>query len=212
MIRALIALSLVVLQCSFAPAQSPPRFELFGGYVYTRTGGVLGTTNPAKNLNGWELSGTANITSWFSVEGSVAGVYGSAHEVRTVPTSYSSDTFTVDTNAHVYTFLGGPRVELPHGRVTPFAHVLAGAATVRQPAGGTYSFLVTPGPHVFGDYRQTAFAFTAGGGVNVRLTDRLSIRAIQLDYLRTQLDEPTGTTGQNGVRMATGLVFTFGST
>ena len=54
--------------------------------------------------------------------------------------------------------------------------------------------------------KDDGFAMALGGGVDVKLNDRFAIRAIQADYLRS--DVFGGTT--NGMRLSFGLVFRFG--
>jgi hypothetical protein len=53
-------------------------------------------------------------------------------------------------------------------------------------------------------------AVLVGGGMNVNLSRRLGLRAIQADWVRTQL--PNSTTGvQNNLRIGAGVVYRFGS-
>lgn len=51
-------------------------------------------------------------------------------------------------------------------------------------------------------------ALKTGGGVNVSLSRHVAVRALEADWLRTQL--PNGTTGvQNNLRLGAGMVFKF---
>ena len=86
-----------------------------------------------------------------------------------------------------YTFMGGPRLSTRMGNVTPFVHALVGGIGV--PTEG-----------------ETGFATALGGGVDVRVNDRISIRAIQADYLLTRLFN----TNRNNARLSFGVVFNFG--
>jgi opacity protein-like surface antigen len=82
--------------------------------------------------------------------------------------------------------LGGPKFTLrsSKSRVEPYAHALAGAALFNSTG---------------------RFAIAVGGGVDVRVTDGISIRAIQADYA------PVFSSGDvlHNVRLATGVVFRF---
>jgi len=82
--------------------------------------------------------------------------------------------------------LGGPRFTLrsSSSRIEPFAHALAGG-------------IVASG--------EGRFAMAFGGGVDVRVTDRIAIRAVQADYA------PIVTSGTvvNNVRVSSGVVFRF---
>ena len=56
---------------------------------------------------------------------------------------------------------------------------------------------------------STAFAFAAGGFVDVPLTRTVALRAVQVDYLQTRL--PNGADNRQGdVRLGAGLVFKIG--
>jgi opacity protein-like surface antigen len=57
-----------------------------------------------------------------------------------------------------------------------------------------------------GSASSNAFAMAAGGGADVTLTRHVSLRAIQVDYLYTHF----GGTGQNNLRIQSGLVWRFG--
>lgn len=59
-------------------------------------------------------------------------------------------------------------------RVTPFGHALVGAArqTARLKAPGLFD----------AESRETAFALRIGGGLDLRLTDRLDLRLVEVNY------------------------------
>ena len=95
------------------------------------------------------------------------------------------------------TYLFGPRVTHRAGRSTSaFAQALFG------------------GSHGFGGYFPTAtsssssansFAFSAGGGVDLRLSHRFALRVLQADYLYTELPNARGDR-QNNLRIGGGIV------
>lgn len=86
-----------------------------------------------------------------------------------------------------HTYLFGPEVSFP-ARISPFAHVLIG---------GAHSTI--------GGFTNTSFATAIGFGIDSRLTDFVSWRMIQGDYVITHL---YGTT-QNNARLSTGIVIHF---
>ena len=54
-----------------------------------------------------------------------------------------------------------------------------------------------------------ALAFQTGGGVDLRISKHLKVRAVQVDYLRTEL--PNGSSNlQNNLRVSAGVVFHLG--
>jgi hypothetical protein len=97
----------------------------------------------------------------------------------------------------------GPRLYGPtRGRITPFAEILAGGTRT------TTSFVtVFPGGRTTTDFSLNGFAFAAGGGLDMRIKRWIAWRAVQADYnfLRVRGEN------SNGVRLATGIVFRFGS-
>lgn len=97
----------------------------------------------------------------------------------------------------------GPRFSwsLPHQRLLIFGQGLVGEAN------GFHSvFPGTSGANA----NANSLAVLVGGGVNVHLSRHLKLRAIEADWLRTQL--PNGTTNvQNSLRLGSGVVYRFGS-
>jgi hypothetical protein len=61
--------------------------------------------------------------------------------------------------------------------------------------------------------QQTAFAMTAGGGLDIKINKHLSFRPIGLDYYLTRLQNlrTAGDNNQNNLRYTTGFNFTFGA-
>jgi len=83
----------------------------------------------------------------------------------------------------MWTYLFGPRVNYRHlGRITPFGQTLFGIAHT------------TSDVYLLG-HNQTDFAMTVGVGFDYRLSHRLSLRPIQVDYLLTRFNLPGRATG-----------------
>ncbi len=95
----------------------------------------------------------------------------------------------------------GPRYtwQLTHTRYAFFGQALMGVA------GGFHSDF----PMYYGVVPTAkSFAFTAGGGINIGITQRIALRAIEADWLRTQF--PNSTNGsQSSLQLNTGFVFRF---
>jgi opacity protein-like surface antigen len=85
--------------------------------------------------------------------------------------------------------LFGPRFTSRPGRVEGFVHALLGGA--RASGGGD---------------SDTSFTYALGGGLDIKASDRVAIRIVQLDYLRTHFSD----NWQNNFRYSTGLVFRLG--
>jgi hypothetical protein len=184
LLLALMALSFSFLFASVAHAQDT--VEVFGGYSYLRPSATfietipcpIGTTSCGvisghPNLNGWELSGAYYPYTWLGATADFSGHYGTLQ----------------GSSIHFQTYLFGPQIRLP-GPVSPFAHVLIGAA---HEALGNFS----PQP--------TAFAAAVGVGIDIEVMHFVSFRPIQLDYLVTRFGSAT----QNQPRASAGVVFRF---
>ena len=184
----------IVFLSLFASAgrgQEYSQFDVFAGYSYVRAN-PSGTTLPSFNMNGGEASLAYNANRWLS------GVFDFAGYRTSQLTSLEPRDF----KGNMYTYLFGPRISYRHmGRITPFGQTLFGVAHALN---GTYL-----------NGKQTDFAMTVGGGLDFRLSRRISIRAIQADYLLTHFNEfetfqvRTSNSTQNNVRLSTGLVFHF---
>lgn len=170
-----------------------PAVEISGGYTFLRDGLKEGTNFPT----GWYASSTVNLNRWFGLVGEATGSYKSNLNLGTEELNSSTD-------ASEYTFMGGPRFAAKAGRLMPFGQFLAGAAHLRasvdMPMGMPGHFGVS----------DTQFAFQPGGGVNVLLTDNLSLH-LGGDYrciIDFSGDENTYT---NQLRFLTGFSFNWGA-
>jgi hypothetical protein len=78
-------------------------------------------------------------------------------------------------------------------RISGFAEMLAGLAHANAAARG------------FPNYHE-GLVWTAGGGADLRINDRFSLRLMELDYMQTGLGEQA----QNNFRVGAGVVIHFG--
>ena len=152
-----------------AQALAPGRFQVFGGYSYTRFDTSPVTTSSG-SFNGFELSGQHRFTSWL---GGVADFGGSVGTLGIPPS--------------LVTFLFGPEVSFP-ARVSPFAHVFVGGAhfgagnpgsdtSFASAIGGGMDLRIGRGFYwrvIQGDYLPTRF--NSGRQNNVRVSTGLAIR------------------------------------
>jgi hypothetical protein len=87
----------------------------------------------------------------------------------------------------VHYLQGGVKFTARGERVSPYAHALTGGTFV----------------DAFG--QGTDWVLTVGGGVDVKVNDRVSIRVVQADYTPTLLLDGT----RHNARLSTGVVFNF---
>lgn len=165
------------------PGTDYPRWEAFAGFSFTDIHPKGAITGTIKGYGG-SASLAYNLNNWAGLVADFGG-YHIGH-ISGVP---------VDVN--VFSYLFGPRFSYRNPtRFTPFAQILFGAAHCGAACNGGSS---------------TGFTLTAGGGLDISLSNHFSWRAIQTEYLMTKFNNPGGANPQNGVRISTGLLFRWGA-
>jgi hypothetical protein len=128
-------------------------------------------------------------------------------------------------------FLFGPRLTLRQShRIIPYFQVLWGGvyatsstqiSVVQGPEASQPIFL--PGQGVIDNLgqalsarlttSQTAFAMTAGGGLDIKINKHMMFRPLGVDYYLTRLQNlrSAADNNQNNIRVTAGLNFTFGA-
>jgi hypothetical protein len=130
------------------------------------------------NANGWNSSVTGNLNNWFGVAADFSGAYKSQSGA----------------SLHNYTYTFGPVVSYRHNQsFTPFAHFLAG---------GFHASVSSTGVSA----SDSGFAMMFGGGVDVKVSRRLALRAVQLDWLSLRSN---GVSNNNNMRLSTGILLRY---
>src|SRR6201993_4641426 len=130
------------------------------------------------NANGWNGAVTGNLNNWFGIAGDFSGAYKSQNGVSF--------------NNYTYTF--GPVVSYRHNETfTPFAHFLAGGYRASASFSGVSG-------------STNGFAMMFGGGVDVKATRHVGVRAIQFDWLSLHAN---GNSDNNNMRISTGLLLRY---
>ncbi|HZR57448.1 MAG TPA: outer membrane beta-barrel protein [Terriglobales bacterium] len=167
-----------------------PGGNIFIGYSYDNANLGSGTHH---NLNGWNGSLEGKVLPWVGIVADLSGLYGSGDSFVntrcTAPIGNPCNAFR--THASLHNVLFGPRVSVPIGRFTPFAHALFGVSHVSESASG------------FSD-SSTSFGEAFGGGIDYRIIHGIGWR-FQGDDLQTRFFGGK----QNSFRFSTGLVFHF---
>ncbi len=189
-IRVITVLAALALAAS-QPLRADPRApqELSLSYSYVRANAPPGqcacfSMNGASAAYEHPISGTVGIVGDLGVE-HAANVRASGLDLT------------------LTSALGGLRYTVPHlagDRLALFGQVLVG---VTRASGA----LAASAPGAHGD--STDFSAMVGAGLDIHLTQGLSLRALQLDYFRTSL--ANGVNGyQNNLRAGIGVVMRFG--
>jgi hypothetical protein len=168
---------------SAAMASAQTKGEMSMAVTYDAT--YAGLTNVQNNF--WMQGGGIDLagTFWHGL-GAVAQVQGmhTANTGQGVPLSMITATF-------------GPRYTWRRGRVDVFGQGLVGEAD------GFRSLF--PTPHV-AITSANGLAAQAGGGLDLRIARHVSVRALQVSWLRTQLPNST-TNVQNDLAVGAGIVW-----
>ena len=201
-IRQLSVLLLTIAAVCAAPAwgqvasgaAEPPRAELALGYTYVHSNVPPGGCG-CFNLNGgnaifaWQLKPGPPNSGAFALVGDVTA----AHASGVSPSGYGLT---------LSTYTAGARYQPRFGRssLQPFGQVLAGVAH----SAGT----LVSGPGFAASNAGAAFAAIVGGGADLHLNRRFSLRLADVDYLLTTVDNGSNNR-QNNLRVSTGFVFHF---
>ncbi|MGD0912276.1 MAG: outer membrane beta-barrel protein [Terracidiphilus sp.] len=181
-----------------------PKVELFLGYSYLRAVPSLAAGNRLVWMNG----GTASISFNFNRHLGLVADFGAYTNSQVRFTgAYTSTVNVNNANVAAFSYLIGPRLSFrKNERVTPFVQVLFGGVHANQVTLTNCTSGCTLLP------AQSAFGFTAGGGLDVRVHHHIAIRVIQAEYLMTRFTSYTTgeTAAQNDMRLSAGLVFRFG--
>lgn len=165
---------------------------------------------PRVTMEGFETSVTRNVNRFFGLKGDFSG-YSKREIVTTqMPAFFGPHgdmTRSSAVDSSLYHFMAGPELKARNRtRLTPFAHVLAGAARSNM----SIKDMTTPGiPYGTpgSDYGLTA---AVGGGLDLRVAARASLRS-SFDYNPTRLDRGGpfyGTASpQNNFRTSVGVLF-----
>jgi hypothetical protein len=137
------------------------------------------------NFHGWHASATVNVNKWFGVTADFSGYYGGTSEPN------------FEERQNVHTYMVGPKISLRRKRVIPFAYALFGGSRISSRA-------TEFGQQFFASDAGSSIAL--GGGLDVRVNDRIAIRAFQIDYLRVNLFNEVNNRG----RLSFGVVLRFG--
>jgi opacity protein-like surface antigen/outer membrane protein OmpA-like peptidoglycan-associated protein len=183
-----------------------PKVEWFLGYSYLRGMPDLEPANRLYWLNGGSMSIAYNFNRYL---GLVADLGGFADSKIEFPGTGGGASTVMSSYGAVFPYLFGPRLSFRgHERVTPFLQVLFGgiyATKVMMDSGcGGAGCIPLPA--------ENKFAWTGGGGLDVKVSHHVAIRIVQVEYLMTNFqNHNTGINElQNDMRFSSGIVFRFG--
>jgi len=185
--KRILTLATVLLICTttaFAQSDDYKKWEFFGGYSAlnfdnlgddTDNAAVNDLLSEKNTLRGFELAVTRNFHKY------VGAKFDYSLHLREDDFSRPAGSGTVDTT--VQNFLGGLQVKdnsEDGPRFKPFAHALFGVANQKLDVDSP-QLPVVLGVSDF-HVNETSFAMAFGGGIDIKLNDRIDIRAAQIDW------------------------------
>jgi opacity protein-like surface antigen len=169
-----------------------PRIEIFGGYSYLRLDDAVSPRD--RDLNGFNTSFTANLTSFLGITAEFSGHFS---DINIAGTQVDHDAYFVAV---------GPRVALrKFERFTPYLHILVGMARRDVDFNGAL-------PIGLNSVSSSGIALIVGGGVDLNVNPRLAVRLFQTDYILTRFNNQSVATelNQANFRASTGFVLRIG--
>jgi hypothetical protein len=211
-------LLVVFITCPALPALAQSaddynRVEVFGGFSHNRvdTGGpgdglAFAGDEEHTGFNGFNASVVGNLSRYAGLKFDVSGHFkreADADFSICVDATTGGVCFSPRARASLYNFLGGVQFKdnAKEGRAKPFAHLLVGGAHAKV----TFDngpCLEALGFVCLSDESETGVAGAVGGGLDIRLSERFDLRAVQLDYNPTRLGGET----QHNFRVGVGIV------
>jgi peptidoglycan-associated lipoprotein len=182
-----VGLALLLLSTAPAHGQTVPAFEVGLGYSYVHSNAPPGGCG-CFNMNGG--AGEFGVLVGHNLSAvAEAGVY------------VQNDVNNSGRSLRFETILFGPRYTFNHWRKwSPFAQGLFGGSL----GSGTLY-----GPNATTSGSASGFSLSAGGGLDWKVSRRVSVRLIQAEYMLTRFPNSTDN-DQNNLRISAGVVFHFG--
>jgi Outer membrane protein beta-barrel domain len=202
--KGFVGIGTILLCAMAAAAQDAPQMEMFLGYTYVRTSST--SNAPSFDANGGGGQYAYNFNRWISGVADLGVVHNG-----NIAGSQLDNT--------IVGFLFGPRISLRHPRIRPYFQVLIGGVYSTSSLQIAVEPVLPISPVLPGEAvtarvaaSQTAFAMTAGGGLDVKIGKHVGFRPVQLEYFMTRIQNlrTEGDNNQNNLRYSTGFNFTFG--
>ncbi len=179
--------------------------EFYAGYSNQQVGGGNRTT-----FHGFEGSFTRNVSRYVGIRGTVSGAFDNRTLQGTITNSPgNSYSIRQENNRSVYNILGGVQFKdnASTARFKPFAFALGGVAVNRsrfKNLACTSGNCPSPIPLLNNNtFTDTGIAGAFGGGLDIRVNDKIDFRAIQVDYNPIYSNSRV----DNNFRIGVGIVF-----
>lgn len=212
----LFAFGTILLLGAAAMAQEYPQVEVSFDYSYMHFAPAQANTDN-KSLNGGGGAVVYNLTQMLGIKMDLQG-YNSFTNTFVVPPSAAIPSGAHGTvSGNLFTYLFGPQLKFRSQHMEFFPEVLFGAAHSNV-YGSAFKTLCQPTatgcPGIKSSPSNNGWAVMFGGGIDLPINHRISIRPAELDYLLTRFGNffTQANANQNNFRYSAGVVFNFGHT
>jgi opacity protein-like surface antigen len=184
------------------------KVEVFAGYSNGQVDTGINSEDSFENFfddrlsfHGFNASATFNVNRYVGITGDVSGTY------RKDDFSFAvspTETLSFKTRSSLYNVLGGVQIKdnASTARVKPFGYALVGAGIGKAEV----SSVVCPTGvdcSGFESGSETGLAGAFGGGIDIKINDRVDFRAVKFDYNPIRFDGRF----QHNFRIGIGFVF-----
>lgn len=177
-----LLMGIIVSTSIFALAQNSDDYaknEYYVGFSHQQVQNV----NLRSPFQGFEVSYVRNFHRYFGAKADFSAAY-----------NRNTSTFggvTIQNKRSVYNYLGGIQIKdnESKSRFKPFAHALFGVGNTRNQAISTTTF----------NQNYTGFAAALGGGLDIKLNDKINFRAFQVDYNPVRANGNTNNSARFGI-------------
>ena len=204
--RSLVLAGFLLLTAGTALAQQDyPTIETAPAFMYIRT------ASPFQGANDFNCVGGGGTFAYnFSKYLGMAADLGGCKVLNQNDTIIGSQL-----NGNEFTYVFGPRVTLRNNsKFQPFFEVNFGGTRISVSCKNSAENCVNASGG--NTYTKNAFAMTAGGGFDFKLSNKFAIRLVQAEYLYTRFGNNCGfnfcnsNNSQNSFRLKSGIVISWG--
>jgi opacity protein-like surface antigen len=198
---------IVLSVCVFAQNSDDDykRNEFYAGFSHQQVG-----NRDHDPFNGFEVSYVRNVHRYIGIKGDFSAAYRNLDFTSPAfnTTGVASATVRFENRRSLYNFLGGVQIKdnASEARFKPFAHALVGVAHNRNTTknitciSNCSALALNTDDFTFSD---TGFGGAFGGGIDLKVNDKIDFRLIQVDYNPVY----TNSRVNNNFRFGVGFVF-----
>jgi opacity protein-like surface antigen len=213
--KSLVLVGLLLLTAGLALAQDFPKVETSPAFMYIRTSPNF--TN-AFVVNGQTFTGNSYncVVGGGTLAYNFTSMIGLAADLGGCKILANRDAVGDTIDGNQFTFLFGPRITLRRNSpFQPFFDLNFGGDRISLSCKSTaFNCINAVGTNT---YSKSAFAMTVGGGFDIKLNKKFSIRAVQAEYLYTRFGNDcalavcNNNNNQNSFRLKSGIVIGWGA-